>query len=493
MMIFSATSSYEERTESDVLVVPFVISKKKAKAFTDLKKLPKDIETPVELHDFKGKDGELLFLYHHGGKEKRIVLLGLGEESQLTHEKYRRAYGALAKACVTKKLSHLNLILPQKIDAACLRGLVEGILSVNYVFDQLKGKNDEKEPAKLIKKAHLIGAQRQQIQQAHQLETIYDGVYLARDLVNGNADDVTPQFLCGVAKGFAKEFSKAKVTILDKKRLEKEKLGLILAVNRGSHQEPALIMIEYKGNSKSKEITALIGKGVTYDTGGLNLKPTGSMETMKCDMGGAAAVLGTLYAAMKLELPVNLIGVIPTTENSISAHSYKPGDVYTSYSGKTVEIGNTDAEGRLILADAISYTQKHYQPSRIIDLATLTGAVDIALGNEASGLFCNDDKLAKGLEEAGNLTFERVWRLPMFKEYGEQLKSDIADIKNIGGRPAGSITAAKFLEAFLEKDTPWAHLDIASTAYYNESKRYHPKFGSGVGVRLLIQYLIAHE
>ncbi len=489
MMIFSSAKNYEERKDADLLVLPYVINKKKAKVFAELKGLPKEIEIPIDLHDFKGKEGEVLFLYHRGNNEKRIVLLGLGDESKLTHEKYRRAYAGLTRGCLSKSITNINIILPKGIDNSCLRGLAEGVLSTNYIFDQLKGKSEEREPAVFILHAHLVGANKSQLELVHHLENVYEGVYLARDLVNGNADDVTPQFLSKVANGFSKEFPHVKTTIFDKKRLEKEKMGLLLAVNRGSHIDPALIIVEYKGNAKSKEVTALVGKGVTYDTGGLNLKPTGSMETMKCDMGGAAAVLGTLYAAMKLKLPVNLIGVIPSTENSIDTNSFKPGDVYTSYSGKTVEIGNTDAEGRLILADAISYTIKHYEPTRMIDLATLTGAIDVALGNEASGLFSNNQKLSDKLVKAGEATYERLWPMPMFEEYREQLKSDIADIKNIGGRSGGSITAAKFLEEFVGTKTPWAHLDIARTAFYSEVKRYHPKFGSGVGVRLLVEFL----
>lgn len=488
-MIFSATATFEKRGESDLLVIPFGTEKKKTKKLAELPKGFGELETPVNLGDFKGKEGEILFLYPKGGKEKRIALLGLGDVEALTHEKYRRAYSALAKGSLAKKLTNITLVLPDSLDDTCLRGIVEGLLSPNYTFDQLKSKNEEEEPRSHIQKVHLIGADKKQIELAHHLEEIYEGVYLARDLVNGNADAITPQFLSQVARGFSKEFSNVKTTILEKKQLEKEKLGLLLAVGRGSSVDPALIVVEYKGNSKSKQLTALVGKGVTYDTGGLNLKPTGSMETMKCDMGGAAAVLGTIYAAAKLKLPVNILGVIPTTENSISGSSFKPGDVYTSHSGKTVEIGNTDAEGRLILADAISYTLKHYKPTRMIDLATLTGAIDIALGNEASGLFSNNDKLAAELTQAGDKTFERLWRMPLYDEYREQLKSDIADIKNIGGRSGGSCTAAKFLEEFVGKKLPWAHLDIASTAYYNEAKRYHPKFGSGVGVRLLIEFL----
>jgi leucyl aminopeptidase len=212
------------------------------------------------------------------------------------------------------------------------------------------------------------------------------------------------------------------------------------------------------------------------------------METMKCDMSGAACALGTIHAAASLGLKVNLTAVIPSTENGIDSRSYKPGDVYTSFLGKTVEIGNTDAEGRLILADALAYSVKNLKPTRMIDFATLTGACVIALGEETTGLMSNDDHLAESIMRAGNETFERTWRLPLFDEYKQQLDSDIADISNVGGREAGTITAALFLQEFVGK-TPWAHLDIAGTAFLKKSRRYHPKNGTGVGVRLMIQFL----
>lgn len=265
-------------------------------------------------------------------------------------------------------------------------------------------------------------------------------------------------------------------------------MGLLLAVGRGSDKEPLLTMLTYTGNPKSREHTILIGKGVTYDTGGLNVKPTGSMESMKCDMAGAATVLGVLATVAALGLKLNVTALVPATENAIGSKSFKPGDVYVSHNGKSIEIGNTDAEGRLILADALSYAVKHLKPTRMIDLATLTGAMDVALGSEATGLFSNDDKLAEQLHKAGESTFERVWRMPLFPEYRDQLRSDIADLKNIGTRSGGSITAAYFLKEFVD-DIPWAHLDIASTAYLNESKRYHPKFGTGIGVRLITELL----
>jgi leucyl aminopeptidase len=286
-----------------------------------------------------------------------------------------------------------------------------------------------------------------------------------------------------------KEFSSVKSVILRKKELEKEQLGLLLAVNRGSHRDPALILLEYRGNPTSKELIGIVGKGITYDTGGLNLKPTGSMETMKCDMAGAAAVLGIIRTAASLKMKVNLVGVVATTENAIGPESYKPGDVYRSYSGKMVEITNTDAEGRLVLADALSYLQAKYHPTEMVDLATLTGGVVVALGEEVTGFFANEETLAKALFQAGEKTHERLWRLPLYSEYRELLKSTIADIKNSGPRKASPIQAGIFLKEFVSEKIPWAHLDIAGTAYLEKPKGYNPTHATGVGVRLLIEWL----
>jgi leucyl aminopeptidase len=299
---------------------------------------------------------------------------------------------------------------------------------------------------------------------------------------------VTPAFLAQTAVVVSKKFPEIKTTIFDKKRIEKEKMGLLLAVARGSPNEPAFIIMSYMGDPRSKDHTVVIGKGVTFDTGGLNLKPTGSMETMRDDMSGAAATIGILASSASLKLKVNVTGVIAAAENAIDGLSYKPGDVYTSYAGKTVEIGNTDAEGRLTLADAISYSLKHLKPSRLIDFATLTGAMVVALGEGISGFFSNDDKLANQLTDAGLRTNELLWRLPLHAPYKDQLRSDIADLKNTGGRAAGAVTAALFLEAFVEK-MPWAHIDIAGTAFGSKEQNYLPKNGIGVGVRLIIDFL----
>ena len=368
--------------------------------------------------------------------------------------------------------------------------ICEGILLTNYRFDQLKEESLKEDPPAVLAKLAFVGVDQKELALCKKAGEIVSAVNFVRDLVNGNADNIDSMALAKCAKELEEEFSHFKTTVLDKKQIEKEKMGLLLAVNRGSSREPALIVMEYKGNPGSKEYSAIIGKGITYDTGGLNIKQTGQMETMKCDMAGGASVLGTMRAAAALKLKVNLIGVVASTENAIGPDSYKPGDVYRSMSGKTIEISNTDAEGRLVLADALTYVQKKFSPVRIIDLATLTGGIVIALGEEATGLFSNNDKLSEALSAAGEITFERLWRFPLYPEYKEALKSPIADLRNSGGRKASSITAAMFLQQFID-DVPWAHLDIAGTAYLSELKPYQPTFATGVGVRLLIEFFEA--
>lgn len=490
-MNFATIETLNKRKHADVLILPYWNEKKTAVQATGSVAMDQHVRGPIEAGDFSGKEGELAILYIAGQPEKRVILLGLGAQEKITVEKLRRSFACLTKACRLKKIKELNILVPRissLTEEDIIRGIAEGLLLTNYAFDGLKDELTKKDPTVLLSKATLIGAGKKAPAALKKYIGIAEGVYLARDLVNGNADDVTPQYIGHCAKELASKLPHVKTTVFDKKRLQKEKMGLLLAVSRGSSHDPALIIVEYKGNPKSKDHTVIVGKGVTFDTGGLNLKPTGSMEAMKCDMGGAATVLGTIVAIATNQMKVNVTAVIPTAENAIGKNSYKPGDVYTSYTGKTVEIGNTDAEGRLILADALAYAAKHLKPTRIIDFATLTGAMEITLGAETTGIMSNHDALANSLMHAGDDTYERLCRLPLYEEYKEQLKSDIADIKNIGGRQAGSITAALFLQEFVG-ETPWVHCDIAGTAYLSEARRYNPKHGTGVGVRLMISFL----
>ena len=489
-MEFSIASQIQNRKQSELLVLPFWKEKKKVHPASEMSLINSLIKLPLASGDFKGNEGEVLFLYVSGQKENRFALLGLGEKEKLTTENLRRAYASVTKACNQRGITEINLLVPQipaLAEENVLRGLVEGLMLPNYSFDKHKHDSIKEKPSSHLKKAALIGVEKGALEIARRLAVIGQAVYFARDLTNTNADEVNPQHLEQTALKLAKDLPHVKATLLDKKRIEKEKMGLLLAVNRGSSTDPAFIILEYKGNPKAKDHTVLIGKGITYDTGGLSIKVSG-METMKADMGGAAVVLATLYAAATLALPIHLTVVIPATENCVSANSYKPGDVYSSMTGKTVEVANTDAEGRLVLADALAYANKYLKPTRIIDFATLTGGIEIALGSEAIGMMSNNDALADLFIRAGSETFERVWRLPLFEEYKENLKSEVADIKNVGTRSASSIIGGIFLQYFVDK-TPWVHFDIASTAYINEAKRYHPKFATGIGVRLMMEFL----
>jgi leucyl aminopeptidase len=494
MLEIKCTTHFSKRKTTDALVLPFWNEEGKAKeAFKLSSKFEIDYSLPIKYKDFTAEEGSCVSLYFDKGTEKRIVLLGLGEKSKFSLENVRLIFAEMAQYARKNAWHTLNVVVPECESGdfsqeEFLQALCEGIALPNYYFDLYKDKTVKKNKKTLLSTVYLIGI-KQWNREAKDTQIIVDAVHFTRDLINGNADDVTPLYLASEAKRVFRSNSSVKVTIFDKKSITSMGMGLLLAVNRGSKIEPRLIVVEYEGNPKSNERTVLIGKGVTYDTGGLNLKPTGFMEEMKCDMSGAAAVLGTLKAIAELELPVNVIAVIPATENGIDAESFKPGDCYKSYSGKTVEIGNTDAEGRLILADALAYAVKKLKPTHIIDFATLTGAVVVALGEDVTGLMSNNDALAEELIEAGKKTYERVWRLPLVEEYKKQLNSKIADLKNIGEkREAGTITAALFLQEFVE-GIPWAHLDIAGTAYpRNGNKVYHNSAASGVGVRLMVQF-----
>ena len=490
-MHVNSVPNAKERKGADVVVVPVWKDKKKPEIACAIKEFESLVKFPLNSGDFQGREGECLLLYRSQGKEKRVLLVGLGEKKNCLHDTLRRAYASSVKAIRAKKMKSANFLFPENDlmdwNISC-QAVIDGVLLACYSFNQFK--EEKEEVLASLEKGCFCGLNKEGNLLLKKTETIIDSVNFVRDLVNGNADDVHADHFKKLAKEFEKKFSHVKTTILDKKGLEKEKMGLMLAVGRAATRDPALIILEYTGNPHSKEKIAIVGKGITFDTGGLNLKVSGTgIETMKCDMAGAAVALGIVQAAAELKLNVNLISVLAVAENAIGPASYKPGDVYRSHSRKTVEIGNTDAEGRLVLADAISYLQEHYQPDQMIDLATLTGGIVVALGEEATGLFSNDDTLARHLEKAGERTHERIWRMPLYSEYKDYLKSPIADIKNAGPRKASSGTGAAFIQFFVKKTIPWAHLDIAGTAFLSESKPYHPTAATGVGIRLLVDFL----
>ncbi len=488
-MVFKSVDKAENRLKSDIIVVPFWQGKAAARQAASVRDLKSVIDVPISSKDYKGKEGQTLLIYLKGKKDKRLLLLGLGDEKTCTVERLRRSYAAFVKRCDQKKWKIANVLLPtcsQLSEEEVCYGVCEGISLTNYVYDQMKSDRD---PSKYsLGKVYLVGIGKEGEKIGKRVDEIMSGVNLCRDLVNGNADDVIPETLAKTARELAAKYPSVKATIFDQKRIEKEKMGLILAVNQGSACEPRFIILEYLGNPKSKERTVVVGKGVTFDTGGLIIKPKGGMEDQRGDMSGGATAIGLIQAAAATGLKTNVTCVVPSVENAIGSRSMKPGDVFWSYAGKSVEMLNTDAEGRLILADAVAYAEKHLSPTRIIDLATLTGGVIVALGDERAGLFSDDDELAEKLKVAGDKTGELLWRMPIDPEYKDALRSEIADIKNIGNRSGQSSQAALFIKEFIKK-TPWTHLDIAGTAYLEKPRRYHQSTATGFGVRLLVELL----
>lgn len=479
---------FDSRTEAELLVIPFW--KKEgaveiAAAYGDYKE---SIYPIIDLGDFSAKEHEVCVIYDFHHKEQRLLLLGLGNEKSSTPESIRRSYAEAIKYAMGKKLKCLNILLPlheDYSDAKLAYIVAESALLTNYRFDYISSKQDKK--PSLIEKVCII-ADVDSISISKEVLAISKGVNFTRDLVNGNADDITPKVLADHASDLEKKYEHIKVKILDKHDIQKEGMGLFYAVARSSPHDPYFIVVSYQGNPSSQDHTVLIGKGITYDTGGLSIKPTAGMETMRCDMAGGATVLGALIVAAEIKIPVNISCVIAATENAIGSNSYKLGDVYKGYSQKTVEIKNTDAEGRLALADCLAYAVDQLKPTRIIDLATLTGAALVALGDYKSPIFSNDDVLATALFQAGEEVGERLWLMPLDQDYREMITSKIADLKNSGSRDGSLIFSAMFLKEFVGS-TPWAHLDIAGPAFLDKPRHYNTTSATGYGVRLLIHYL----
>ncbi|MDY0161099.1 MAG: leucyl aminopeptidase [Bacteroidales bacterium] len=362
--------------------------------------------------------------------------------------------------------------------------VAEGILLGNYTYT--KHFNKEKNKNQSYLNELIIVSKKLQEEEIEELRALISGVYYARNIVNEPLSHSTPQQFSDLIKTLGKE-SGFNVEVFDKKKIEALKMGGLIAVNKGSQDPPTFSVLEWKPeNAKNEKPYVLVGKGVMFDTGGINLKPGNYMDTMKSDKAGAAAVAGTMYSISKAKLPLHVIALIPATDNRPGKNAYVPQDIITMYDGTTVEVLNTDAEGRMILADALAYAKK-YKPELVIDLATLTGAAVVAVGTIAIAAMTNSKDKLKELKSIGLNTYERIVELPLWKEYDEQLKSDFADIKNIGGKYAGAITAGKFLEHFT--DYPWIHLDIAGTAYLESKDSYRGKNGTGSGVRLLFGFL----
>jgi leucyl aminopeptidase len=485
--------------KTDCLIVPCVEVKKPAGVLPGIdKRLGGGIAQAFQAKRFEGKLNQTLLLNTPGKMNAQsILLVGVGPAKEVTDDKLRQAAGTAAKlaekSCCRKVSFFLDNLATSKTLAkdseAC--SIAEGAGLGLYHFDhcksaeQLKDQNRVQEIVLLTEsQASLAGMRRA----ADRAKKICAAVWATRDLILYPSNYATPSFLAKTAKGIAKA-AKLSCKVLGPKEMKKLGMGAILGVSQGSDQPPAFIILEYSGGKKSQAPVAIVGKGITFDTGGISLKPSANMGEMKMDMSGAAVTLGILQLVASLKLPINVVGLVAAAENMPGGSAINPGDVLTSMAGKTIEVLNTDAEGRLVLADALCYASR-YKPRAVIDLATLTGAVIIALGSHAAAVLGNDSDLTQNLIDSGTATGERVWELPLWEEYEKAMKSDIADLKNIAspGVGAGTITGAAFLKAFAG-EWPWAHIDIASTSWSGEEKPYAPKGASGFGVRLLLHYL----
>ncbi|HET7587275.1 MAG TPA: leucyl aminopeptidase [Gammaproteobacteria bacterium] len=445
----------------------------------------------IESGALSGKTGKLLPLFKPAGLDCGLVLLvGLGARDKFDALALRKATSAAVKAVashgIKEALNTLTLGDEGGLDLYWrLRHGAEAASDASYSFRECKSKNGDDKPLETLKFSLPAGADEGAAKEAlRHAKAIASGVSFAKDLGNRPANLCTPTHLAEQAQELAKRHPKIKITVVDEAEMEKLGMGALLAVSRGSHQPAKLIVMEYQGGGNGDKPYALVGKGVTFDAGGISLKPPASMDEMKWDMGGAASVFGALQTVAELDLPVNVVGVTPCTENLPGGNAVKPGDIVTTMSGQTVEILNTDAEGRLCLCDALCYTER-FEPQTVIDIATLTGACVIALGSHAAGLFSNDEEMVADLLKASTETTDRAWRMPLWDDYQEQLQSNFADFANVGGREAGSITAACYLSRFTG-NFRWAHLDIAGVAW----KTGKEKGGTGRPVTLLSQYLI---
>lgn len=465
------------------------------------------LEAAIASGEFKGKRGETLLLHADpGAPVRRVLLIGLGAESGVGAEGLRRAAGSAIGAAQAKRAARVVLVVPamrRLRPAAQAEALAEGAVLAGYRFDRYRTQRDE--PPADVSRVTLLFERTKELRALRQAAAV--GVVLAesqnaaRDLSNEPANHLSPAALASATQKMARACGLT-CRVFDVPELERRGMGGLLAVGQGSANAPRLIVIEHGRAAKSRGAAgrrraglptiALVGKGITFDSGGISIKPAAAMHEMKHDMSGAAAVVGALRAAALLEIPVHVVGVIAAAENLPSATAYRPGDIVKTASGQTVEVLNTDAEGRIVLSDALHFARTEYTPEAIVDLATLTGACVVALGKWCSGLFSNDERLASSLAHAAEDSGERVWRMPVWDEHREAIRSEIADLKNTGGRDGGAITAAAFLSCFVEK-TPWAHLDIAGTAYADKATPYQPRGATGAGVRLLAAWLRAYR
>lgn len=475
----------------DSLLIRFIFEDEKPQKQLDIFENLYSLKIPeVQKKSILGEKGSEIKIYNPEGLPSILLVHKVKTKKDFTNDYFRNYFAGFAASLQDENISSVQVILPEfgyvknyfSDESYFYQTFIEGLMLGNYKFDKYLSERNNSKTVTV-----LLYGNRESLEDAIQYgQSLMEGVYFARDLANEPPSILTPEELANRSK---KELEKAgvKVTIYDQKDIQKKNLGGILAVGRGSDNPQRLIVLSYKP-PKAKKLIALVGKGVTFDSGGISIKPSAGMGEMKADMSGAAAVIGLFLSAAKASLPVELIGFVPAVENMPSGKAIKPGDIIKTASGKSIEVDNTDAEGRLILADALELAADE-KPDAIIDLATLTGACVVALGEYTAGLFTQDDSLADALYTAGINSFERVWRMPLWNEYNKLIKSDVADVKNVGGKWGGAITAAKFLEKFTSAKIPWAHLDIAGPAISNNLNNYTQKYMTGFGVRLLFEYL----
>ncbi|MGY6644260.1 MAG: leucyl aminopeptidase [Salinarimonas sp.] len=451
------------------------------------------IARAAKAEKFKGKFKSVMKITAPGQLDvDRLVIVGLGKPVEGETPDWPSLGAAIAGATTGREAMLVTEFPGFQGDDAAIAGLALGARLRAYRFDHYKSKkkDDDDDAPKKGGRLTLAGADPQALKKAaKQSAGLADGVMLARDLVNEPANTLGPVEFA--ERAAALEKLGVEVEILDEKQLGKIGMRALLGVAQGSERPARVAIMRWQGAKKSEKPVAFIGKGVVFDTGGISIKPAGGMEDMKGDMAGAATVVGLMHALAARKAKANVIGAIGLVENMPDGKAQRPGDIVETLSGQTVEIINTDAEGRLVLADLLSYVEDTYEPQFMIDLATLTGAIIVALGKDHAGLFSNDDALCEKLSEAGNATGEKVWRLPLGKSYDKLIDSKFADMKNTGGRYGGAITAAQFLQRFV-KDTPWAHLDIAGTGMAAEASDVNKSWGSGFGVRLLDRLVADH-
>ncbi|MGZ8261574.1 MAG: leucyl aminopeptidase [Methylotenera sp.] len=492
-MEFSIITGNAEKQSSDCVIVGVYESRKLSNAAQSIDEASAGyIANILKRGDMDGKSDTTLILHNVPGTlSERVLLVGLGKEHDFNEKQYCKAVRASIKALAASGASEAVTFLAElpvkKLSTRWkVAHMAEATLDATYRFDAIKSKKEDSK--KSIDKLIINVTQSSELKDSEaglaDGKAVAAGVSLTKDLGNLPPNVCTPTYLAEQAQAMAKHYG-LEVKVLERDELKKLGMGSFLGVTQGSEEPPKLIVLQYLKGPKDQKPVVLVGKGITFDTGGISLKPGAEMDEMKYDMCGAASVLGTFKAIAEMDLPLNVIGIIPTCENMPDGRAVRPGDVLTSMSGLTIEVLNTDAEGRLILCDALTYAER-FEPSAVVDIATLTGACVIALGHHASGLFSNDDSLAKELLQAGEVALDRAWHMPMWDDYQPQLDSNFADMANIGGRAGGSITAACFLSRFAKK-YDWAHLDIAGTAW----KSGKEKGGTGRPVPLLTEFLVA--